>query len=88
MGEPAITFLVWGWSCLLPFIFKMHKMVIYSKSESREGRGSVPGTSPTQLLTSSSQAPGMGNGSQGHNRSPHKGAGVMQAQTVREMKLL
>ena len=48
----------------------------------------MPGTSPTSLLTSSSQAPGMGNGSLGHNGNPHKGTGAMQAQTVREMKLL
>lgn len=50
----------------------MHKVVIYSKSESRERRGSVPGTSPTQPLTSSSQAPGIGDWPQGHMGGPQR----------------
>lgn len=66
----AVTSLAWGCSCPLPFVFKMHKMVIYSKSESIGRRGSVPSSmpvaSPTRPPTSSSQAPGMGNRSQGH----------------------
>lgn len=70
LWEPAVASLVWGCTCHLPFVFKKHKMVIYSKFESRERRGSGPGTSSTQPLTSSSQAPGIGNGSQGHVGRP------------------